>query len=155
MEKVDFYIRPLEVNEWEMAMQLAWDTFLIYEAPEYSKEGIKNFQDFIRDPRLKEMFLKGDFAATGAFYKDTMIGILGTRSHHISLLFVEPMYHHQGVASTLLKDYFGKMRSIGYERMTVNSSPYAVSFYKKLGFTNVSTEIKKDGIRFTPMKIDF
>lgn len=154
MEKVEYKIRPLMLNEWEMAMQLAWDTFLIYEAPEYTIEGVKNFQDFIRDPRLKEMFQKGDFQTFGAFKGDTIIGILGFRGQHISLLFVEPQYHHQGIASNLLKCFFKTMKSLGCERMTVNSSPYAVPFYKKFGFYSISGEISKDGIRYTPMKID-
>lgn len=154
MDKAEYEIRPLKNSEWEMAMQLAWDTFLIYEAPEYTKEGIKNFQDFVRDPRLKDMFINGDFQAQGAFKGDTIIGILGTRGTHISLLFVEPVYHHQGIASSLLRQLFDRMKKMGCDRMSVNSSPYAVSFYKKLGFTNISGEITKDGIRYTPMKID-
>ena len=154
MEKVKYEIRPLMESEWDMAMQLAWDTFLIYEAPEYTKDGIKNFQDFIRDPRLREMFKKGDFQAAGAISENTVIGILGTRRQHISLLFVEPQYHHQGIATALLKSYFNAAKGQGIYRMTVNASPYAVPFYKKLGFKNISGEIRKDGIRYTPMRID-
>lgn len=154
MNKVEYEIRPLQLHEWEMAMQLAWDTFLIYEAPEYSKEGIRNFEDFVKDPRLKEMYINGSFEAIGAFTEDTIIGILGTRGQHISLLFVEPVYHHQGVASSLLKKYFAEMKALGCDRLTVNSSPYAVTFYRKLGFTKISQELSKDGIRYTPMKYD-
>lgn len=152
MKKVEYEIRPLQLNEWEMAMQLAWDTFLIYEAPEYSKEGIKNFEDFVKDQRLKEMYVNGSFNALGAFSEELIIGILGTRGQHISLLFVDPIYHHQGVASSLLRRYFTNMKSLGCDRFTVNSSPYAVTFYKKLGFTNISQELFKDGIRYTPMR---
>lgn len=155
MEKLKYNIRPILENEWEMAMQLVWDTFLIYEAPEYSKEGIKQFQDFIRDPRLKEMFKNNDYQVYGAFLQNTVIGVLGVRGEHISLLFVEPKYHHQGIATALLKMIFTSLKSLGCERMSVNSSPYAVPFYKKLGFVKVTSEIEKDGIRFTPMKIDF
>lgn len=155
MEKVIYELRPLKENEWDMAMQLAWDTFLIYEAPEYSKDGIKHFQEFVRDERLREMFLKGDFQAIGAFSENAIIGILGTRGQHISLLFVEPQYHHQGIASSLLKIYFKTARKLGIDRISVNASPYAVPFYKKLGFKNVTDEVTKDGIRYTPMRIEF
>lgn len=155
MKKVEYVIRPLKENEWEMAMQLAWDTFLIYEAPEYTREGIRNFQSFVKDPRLKEMFMNGDFQATGAFNENTIIGILGTRGQHISLLFVEPQYHHQGIASSLLEELFIKMKALGCMSMSVNSSPYAQPFYRKKGFKNLSSDVVKDGIRFFPMKIDF
>ena len=36
--------------------------------------------------------------------------------------------------------------------MTVNSSPFAVEIYQKLGFHALSGEQLADGIRFTPMK---
>ncbi|MBU9737013.1 GNAT family N-acetyltransferase [Diplocloster agilis] len=36
----------------------------------------------------------------------------------------------------------------------LNSSPYAVPIYKKLGFRNTDTEQLMNGIRYTPMKIN-
>ena len=35
---------------------------------------------------------------------------------------------------------------------TVNSSPFAVPIYHKLGFVDTNTEQLTDGIRYTPMK---
>ena len=37
------------------------------------------------------------------------------------------------------------------EEITVNSSPYAVEAYRRLGFVDVDNEKLLDGIRFTPM----
>ncbi len=37
--------------------------------------------------------------------------------------------------------------------ITVNSSPYAVEVYHKLGFKDTAVEQISDGIRFTPMKL--
>ena len=36
--------------------------------------------------------------------------------------------------------------------ITVNSSPYAVPVYRKLGFVETDTEQLADGMRYTPMK---
>ena len=36
--------------------------------------------------------------------------------------------------------------------ITVNSSPYAVLVYRKLGFVETDTEQLADGMRYTPMK---
>ncbi len=156
MDRKEYEIRPIHRHEWEDAMQLAWDTFLIFEAPEYSKEGVKNFQNFVRDPVLKKMFLKGQYLTYGAFVDQTMIGVVGVRNtNHISLLFVDQEYHHQGVATTLLKGIFSYVSSeLGKHEMTVNSSPYAVGFYHTIGFCDIDKEITTDGIRYTPMKID-
>ena len=38
------------------------------------------------------------------------------------------------------------------EEMTVNSSPYAVPAYQKLGFEATEAQQLKDGIIYTPMK---
>ena len=39
--------------------------------------------------------------------------------------------------------------------VTVNSSPYAVGFYEKIGFQPVGPEKKADGIRVTSMRLTF
>ena len=151
-----FSIRPLKKNEWDMAVQLAWDTFLIYEAPEYSPEGVKNFSDFVKGEELKNMFYLGEYRAWGAFDdNDVIVGLLGIRKHwHISLLFVEPRLHHQGIATSLLKQAFSEGAKEGVNTMTVNSSPYAIGFYHRLGFTDLDHERTTDGIRYTPMSIE-
>lgn len=151
-----FSVRHLERNEWDMAVQLAWDTFLVYEAPEYSSEGVKNFHDFVKGDELRNMFLLGEYRAWGAFDEnDVMVGVLGIRKHwHISLLFVEPRLHHQGIATRLLKQAFSEGAMEGVNTMTVNSSPYAIGFYHRLGFTDLDHERTTDGIRYTPMSIE-
>lgn len=155
MEKVKISIRPLKKEDWDMAMQLAWDTFLIYEAVEYSEEGVKNFHEFVKGEELKRLFLLGEYEATGAFSDDVIVGILGVRNKtHISLLFVESKYHHQGIASSMMKELFYVKQLSGYKEMTVNSSPYAKDFYHKLGFVDTNKELTTDGIRYTPMVIE-
>ncbi len=147
-------IRAIQRSEWEDAMQLCWDTFLVYEAPDYTKEGIKSFRSFIRDPILKKMFLMGEYVALGAFVKEEMVGVIGARNvNHISLLFVETGHQHFGVATALVKEYVYSLKDRGVKEITVDSSPYAVGFYHKLGFVDLSREIFRGGIRYTPMKL--
>lgn len=154
MNKGLLKIRPVERTEWEDAMQLAWDTFLVFEAPGYSIKGVHNFKNFVRDPLLKKMYIFGEYTAIGAFLEDKIIGIIGIRSmNHVSLLFVDREFHHMGIASALMSRYFSEARAAGVSSITVNSSPYAVGFYHKIGFRDVQNEIEKDGIRFTPMRI--
>ena len=155
MEKAEVEIRPVTVSEWDMAMQLAWDTFLIYEAPEYAPEGVRHFHEFVKGNELRNMFAMKEYYAFGAFCDDVIVGILGIRKHwHISLLFVEPRLHHQGIATALLKRGFAEAVGAGVTEMTVFSSPYARGFYHKLGFTDLDSEKEADGIKYTPMKIE-
>ena len=155
MEKVHVQIRPIHRSEWDMAMQLCWDTFLVYEAPEYEPKGVKNFHDFVKGNELRNMYALGEYYAFGAYCDDIIVGMLGIRKHwHISLLFVEPRLHHQGIASLLLKRGFSEAVKSGATEMTVFSSPYACDFYHKLGFTDLDDEKNAEGIRYTPMKIE-
>jgi len=153
----EYLIRPLFNSEWEEAMRLAWDTFILFEAPEYSREGIKAFKNFVNDPILKQLFLEGKYRTMGAFCNGIMVGILGVRNDtHISLLFVDSEYHRKGIATRLLKKIFNETYSkYGKREMTVNSSPYAVGFYHKIGFIDTDTEQTTEGIRYTPMVIKF
>ena len=84
-----------------------------------------------------------------------MVGIIGVRNtNHVSLLFVDRDYHRMGIASGLIRRFIRDARTEGITYVTVNSSPYAVGFYHKIGFINLSEEIEKDGIRFTPMRLE-
>ena len=38
-------------------------------------------------------------------------------------------------------------------KFTVNSTPYAVPVYKKLGFIEADTKVERDGIAFVPMRL--
>ena len=142
-------------QEWDDGMMLAWDTFLIYEAPDYSVRGVHNFRNFVRDPLLKKMFTYGEYIAIGAFSDRRMVGIIGVRNtNHISLLFVDRDYHRNGIASSLIDRYVRDAKKKGITYVTVNSSPYAVDFYHKIGFINITDEVEKDGIKFTPMRLE-
>ncbi len=149
-----YLIRELERSEWETAIQLAWSTFLKFEAPEYSQKGIQSFRDFIEDPKLKRMFIDGNYPTYGAFEGDKMAGMLGIRNgNHISLLFVKDVYHKKGIGRELLLFAFRQAKVFGTDEFTVNAAPYATEFYHKIGFEDISHEITADGIRFTPMQI--
>lgn len=153
----EIIIREINVNEWDEAMRIAWDTFIIYEAPEYSKEGIQNFKNFVRDPILKQMFIEGKYRVLCAFCDRLMVGMIGVRNEtHISLLFVDSEYQRRGIARNLIKNMFERTYSeYGKREMTVNSSPYAVGFYHKLGFIDTDVEQLTDGIKYTPMVVRF
>ena len=153
---INYTIRPIKESEWEMAMQVVWDTFLVFEAPEYPRLGTESFRNFVWDPELKRKFVRGDFPTYAAFVGDVIVGVVSVRDvSHVSLLFVDGQYHNNGIARSLLRNLFAEqVRRYEIDRMTVNASPYAVEFYHKIGFRDVNCEQTADGIRFTPMVIE-
>lgn len=151
----DKYIFRMAVErDWEPAMKLAWETFLIFEAQEYSDEGIASFQNFLSDQWLKNMFLKGEYQMFVALNEEKLIGFITVRNRcHISLLFVDKEYHRMGVGRTLiqkLSEYL--IAEVGVDYMTVDSAPYATEFYHKLGFWDLAPRQEKQGIIYTSMK---
>ena len=142
-------------SDWDGAMKLAWDTFVSFDAPDYSQEGIENFHKFVHDDMLRKMFVVGQYQLFVAVDGDRYAGMLSLRDRkHISLLFVDEDYHRHGVATALL-NYVRRyaLYEEGVDRLTVNSSPYAIGFYHKKGFKDLQPETVADGIRFTPMEL--
>lgn len=140
------YIRKLEPNETESALSLVWAVFQKYESPDYSIEGTAEFDKSIHDP---------DFIARltfyGAFRSAELIGVIAVRSSgsHIALLFVAGEYHRKGIGRMLFETVLTNCTA---DSITVNSSPFAVPFYHKLGFTDTDAEQTVNGLRFTPME---
>ena len=152
--EVSYQVRSAYRNEWQDAMALAWKTFLRFEADVYSPEGVRNFENFITDSTLYRMFVMGTYQLFVALDRDKIVGMITLRdSTRISLLFVDEAYHRQGIGRSLIKyltDYL--ITEVGADRVTVNSSPYGVAFYHKLGFRDIRPEVVRDGIIFTPME---
>lgn len=140
---MDITIRDLSNNEVAIALELTWDVFMEFEAPDYSQEGINEFRCFLdnRNGIEKLRFF-------GAFNRDKLVGTLAMRQNHISLLFVRKEFHRQGIAKKLFRHMLSQITS---NEITVNSSPYALEVYGKLGFTATNTEQVTNGIRYTPM----
>lgn len=138
-------IRELTKAEYGPALDLIWEVFREFEAPDYTPQGAQVFYASIHDP---------DYLAKlriyGAFEGSTLIGVLATRNSgtHIALFFVLGEYHRQGVGKQL---FFHACRDNPAGQMTVNSAPYAAEVYRHLGFCQTDEEQMMDGIRYTPM----
>lgn len=157
MEKVssEYYcIRKARRNEWEEAMNLAWDTFLTFQTREYGKEGRESFYKFISDKELKRFFLRDIYQLFVALENNRIVGIITLRNKsHISLLFVGKEHQRNGVGSALveyLSDYVLYENKTDY--VTVDAAPSAIPFYHKIGFWDLAPIQTKSGISSMAMK---
>ena len=150
----EYSIRKAREEEWEEAMELAWNTFLIFQTKEYSEEGIESFFEFVNDRDLKRHFLLGDYELYVALAKGRIVGLITRRNGgHISLLFVDQSFQRKGVGSALvgyLSEYLRKEEGLHY--LTVDAAPSAAVFYRKAGFWDLAPLQHKQGITFIPMK---
>lgn len=150
---MSYEIRWARESEWAPAMQMIWRTFLRYDGKDYTEEGIKNFFDFITDNELYAAFLRGEYQMMVALVEGRIIGAGSLRNkNHLSLLFVDGAYHRKGIGSTILIRLCNYLeQEMGERYMSLKAAPYAVDFYRKLGFQTVRPEEEISGIRVTTM----
>lgn len=129
-----------------MALELVWEVFGQFEAPEYSQQGVEAFRQSIQD----EAYLR-QLVCYGAFVEEMLVGVMATRNQgtHIALFFVKAAYQRQGIGRAL----FDAVRENSTaEKITVHASPCGVPVYKRLGFQPVADEQNSNGMRYTPME---
>lgn len=150
-------IRKIKSNEVESAMQLALEVFMQFEAPDYPPEGVETFKkDIVENPDYLEGAKQGLCPIYGAFDGEEIVALMGMRRNktHINLVFTKKEYHRKGIATAifhyLLEDVLRENPLL--TELTLNSSPYGLPFYLRLGFIPLSEEQEINGIRFTPMK---
>lgn len=139
-------IQIVKKYEYEEVLRFVIDVFMKYD---YEMEGVTNFR---KDVLENSEYLES-LTTYGAYEGDILIGVLAIKDegHHIGLFFVDDSYRRQKVGTEL----FWYVLYHGFKcPITVNSLPYGVEFYHKLGFVNTDSEQNVDGIRFTPMKFE-
>lgn len=144
----------MKEEELEETLELVKRVFNEFEAPDYTDEGINSFYKFIDYNRILEQ-IKNNFKIFVAKEKNKIIGMICIRDYqHITMLFVDKKYHKMGIGTELIK--YAKRYSISNKKdykITVNSAPFAIDFYHKLGFKDTSKEQTVDGIKFLPMEL--
>ena len=157
MEKTfQLNFRKIEKEEIQDSLDLVHRVFDEFEAPFYPQKGVQSFYNFIRVDNILPQYLNDSLYFYGCFVDDTIVGMIAVRNFiHISLLFVDKHYHKQGIAKHLFNDTidYCKLHNPSLKNITVNSSPYAVEVYHRLGFVDTSSAQTVDGITYTPMKM--
>ena len=161
----EFTFSELETEKLNEALSLVRDVFLEYQAPDYSGEGVGRSPDgellahasgvaeflrFIEPEAIMDMLSNNKMRIWTCDCNGEIIGVLAADNKHIYLLFVSGQYHRRGIARKLLDmmiEYYGP------SEISVNSSPYAVEAYRRLGFADTGKEQVVNGLRFVPMKL--
>ena len=79
-------IRQLESTQIDNAITLIWETFLQFDAPDYSEEGVQSFKEFIEN---EEIIKSLEFF--GAYDQGELEGVLATKENrkHNCCFFVK------------------------------------------------------------------
>lgn len=143
MQIIKLILTNKNINE---VIQLIKQTFFEFVAPDYNESGISNFFKFAEDEDLLKQLV---FYA--ALHNNKIIGILAVddKLNHICLFFVDKDLQNTGIGTALFKRFLNESMP---EAVTVNSSPFAVKVYEKLGFTATGSRQVSDGIVYIPMR---
>ena len=148
---LEYKIEELNLENLEEAIDVIEDTFMKFEAPDYSKQGIESFFKFANYETIK-VNLSKNMKMYVAKVNEKIVGVIGYRDNsHINLLFVLEEYQHNGIAKALYNLVLENCKNANTKRITVNSSPYAHNVYLKLGFIDDNQMQEVDGIKFYPM----
>lgn len=148
-------IRKMEKEELIDVLELIKTVFMEFEAPDYSQEGIQTFMNFIEMKSIQKMLDDGILKCWVCIKDRRIVGVVASKNlSHICMLFVDKAYHKKGIGKQLFDEFVKDVKiSSDKAMLTVNSSPYAVGFYHKMGFKDTDNELEKDGIRFVPMEL--
>lgn len=126
-----------------------------YITPEFSAEGQKCLLESMTPDAIRQ------YMQTGYRYRvveahGKLIGVVAIKDNsHLYHLFVDDEHHQKGIAGSLWQAAMEDCLSRGNPgEFTVNSSSYALGVYKRFGFIIQGVPELKDGVIYTPMKLD-
>jgi GNAT superfamily N-acetyltransferase len=101
-----------------------------------------------------EGYLSSGYRYHVAEEQGSIVGIVGTRENkHLYHLFVLDSHKGRGIAQALWRVAREACRTAGNTGgYTVNSSRFALKFYRKLGFIEASAEENRNGVISVPMR---
>ena len=118
--------------------------------PEGVREFLKAARSFVLDTPPNHFVV---VAAQG----DEIVGMIDVKDDdHVSLFFVDPARHGEGLGRRLLEAGIDLCRTHrpGVRAVDVHSSLWAVPVYAHLGFEQTHPEQEINGIRFVTMVLD-
>jgi Predicted acetyltransferase len=145
-------IRPLKEADVALAMEMVWNVFAEFIAPDFEQEGIDEFKRFINPQAISDKITSGEFKLWGAFVDGAPVGVIAIGPPlRVALFSVNKQYHRRGIGRELFETAMSDKVIHGHSKITVNASPYAVDIYQRLGFVPTSAQQAVNGIKFTPM----
>lgn len=122
---------------------------------EYSSAGVSHFYEMVTEQSIRERFLNGS-RINVAKVDNRIAGYIEiTGLNHIYLLFIRREFQNKGIGRKLIDDSLNVLRENNPElnKLTVNSTSFAVKIYEKLGFRKMADFQFKNGIMSYPMSL--
>lgn len=149
----DLWIRPVRPSEVASASALVRESFARLASDDWDDEARQRFLDGCDPDSLGRKIAAATYSA-GAFRGDRLLGFLLMPSPTaLGMLFVHPNSLRQGIATALWESARFRLKT-GFPEVTtveLNSTPFALGFYRTLGFVPLSAEFIREGARAVRM----
>jgi GNAT superfamily N-acetyltransferase len=153
LESMKYAIRSLTNADAGEASAVIQESFLALAAADWHPDARSVFLEATAPAALQNRLITMTFAA-GAFSDDEMAGVILMPSPSLlGALFVRPRWLRLGIGQALWETARRHIEARFSEVNTVelNATPYAVPFYKSVGFAPISSEYERDGQRAVRM----
>lgn len=142
-------IRTMQPSEAPEVHQFVMALFERYLFPDYSEKRKQGVHEMITQEYLK---IADESSFTWVAEQDAkIIGMVKTkRGNHVSMLFVKERYWRAGIGEKLLNAAIKEIitRNEKTTCVTLNSSKFAMKFYRRMGFVPTAEESAQ-----TPMQL--
>ncbi len=110
--------------------------------------GAEEFLRSIEPDAIRGYIAAPNFMYWAAFENDSLAGVVAVRdASHLYHLFVGEAFQRRGLARQLWEHARNTAMAAGnHDRMTVNSTPFAVPVYERFGFTTTGPRVETKGI---------
>ena len=152
--RMDHLLRMLKVSDANIASELAQHSFLELVANDWELEAREDFLSKSTPEALGRALQSPAFAAGALSVHDTMVGfILMPTPSLLGMLFVQPTSLRLGIGKQLWEQARSHIEVSFPDVKTVelNATPYALDFYRSVGFVPISAEFRRGGCRATRM----
>ncbi|MGA7538958.1 MAG: GNAT family N-acetyltransferase [Steroidobacteraceae bacterium] len=142
-------IRAVSPDEAASAAVLVRESFLQLAAHAWEERAQRRFIADSEPESLSRKIAAASYSV-GAFRADHLLGfLLMPKPTLLGMLFVHPSSLRQGIGTALWESARSRLESRCPEVKTVelNSTPFAVDFYRSLGFVPLSAEFTREGAR--------
>ena len=143
----------MKSEEAEAVASLVIASFSQCVAPDYESDGVEAFTEFARPSNLAERDRTGHTTLV-AEAEGRLLGMVQLQwPSHVRMLFVSPEAQRRGIGRALLDAALEILNSESPHAttVTVNSSPFAVEPYEKMGFAVSGPRQSKGGVISIPM----
>lgn len=148
-------IEKYQKGQEDLIYQLIKKVYDAYVSIDYSEEGNAFFYDWIHPSKIAERQIDQTNIWV-AFKGSLLVGMIEIRDNtFISLLFVDKNHQRQGIAKKLFDESLKAIlqRDNTINKFYVHASPYSIPIYRKLGFIEIDTMRKENGINYLPMEM--